>query len=362
VTGEPTEIAPSRTRRFFGRAWRLRSWVIGLLALPVSIAPFYAFVHYDGTGQLIALQVERQVSAPPAPHVPAAAAVAYRDRTLRYGGALVVLAFRSVLDAPHADRTDEGAALSTRRFGEDLAMLQAAGFNTVTPDQVRDWLAGLAPLPANAVLLTFDDGRKDVVLNAAPMLKRLHMHATMFAIGGAYGKSPLIEASDDDLRGLQHEGWSIEAHAVNGHDPVDVGAGKHLPFMAALRWLPTAKRLETIDEFRLRVRTELDASRAAAEAISRRPVVAYAWPFGAAGQDGRTNDHGIALVDREEGHRAFPLVFGDVPADTYVPATIATDPGAIGRLRVDPAWTADELWQRIQVAVIAAAPEVQGDA
>ena len=31
-------------------------------------------------------------------------------------------------------------------------MLQAAGFNTVTPEQVRDWLAGRAPLPANAVL------------------------------------------------------------------------------------------------------------------------------------------------------------------------------------------------------------------
>jgi biofilm PGA synthesis lipoprotein PgaB len=362
VTGEPTEIAPSRTRRFAGHAWRLRSWVIGLLALPLSIAPFYAFVHYDGTGQLIALQVERQVSGPPAPHVSPAAAVVYRDRTLRYGGALVVLGFRSVLDAPHADRTDEGAALSTRRFGEDLAMLQAGGFNTVTPEQVRDWLAGLAPLPANAVLLTFDDGRKDVVLNAAPMLKRLHMRATMFAIGGAYSASPLIHASDDDLRSLERQGWSIEAHAVNGHDPVDVGGGKHLPYMAALRWLPAAKRLETIAEFRARVRAELVASRAAAGGIGSRPVIAYAWPFGAAGQDARTNDRRIALVDREEGHLAFPLVFGDVPADTYLPATVATDPGAIGRLRVDPSWTADELWRRIQVAVIAAAPEMQGDA
>ena len=149
---------------------------------------------------------------------------------------------------------------------------------------------------------------------------------------------------------------------MNGHDPVDVGGGKRLPYMAALRWLPAAKRLETVDEFRQRVRTELVASRAAAEAISRRPVIAYAWPFGAAGQDSRTNAHVIALVDREEGHLAFPLVFGDVPANTYLPATIATDPGAIGRLRVDPAWTAAELWQRIEVAVVAAAPEVQGDA
>jgi biofilm PGA synthesis lipoprotein PgaB len=362
VTPDSTESLPSRSRRALRLAWRLRSWVIGLVALPLSIAPFYAFVHYDGTGQLIALQVERQVSGPPAPHVPAAAAIAYRDRTLRYGGALVVLAFRSVLDAPHADRTDEGAALSTGRFGEDLAMLQAGGFNTVTPENVRDWLAGKAPLPANAVLLTFDDGRKDAVLNAAPMLRHLHMRATMFAIGGAYDSSPLIHASDDDLRGLQRGGWSIEAHAVLGHDPVDVGGGRHLPYMSALRWLPAQRRLETAAEFRQRVRTELVAARDAAQAISQRPVVAYAWPFGAAGQDARTNDRRIALIDREEGHLAFPLVFGDVPADTYLPATIATDPGAIGRLRVDPAWTAQELWQRIEVAVVAAAPEVQGDA
>ena len=94
-----------------------------------------------------------------------------------------------------------------------MQMLHDAGYHTVTPEQITAWREGVLDLPHDALLLTFDDGRTDTVLNAAPILKRVGMRATVFAIGGAWKRSPLYEASPDGLRSLQRQGWSIEAHA-----------------------------------------------------------------------------------------------------------------------------------------------------
>ena len=105
-------------------------------------------------------------------------------------------------------------------------MLRQAGYQTVTPEQITAWRAGVLDLPHDALLLTFDDGRTDTVLNAAPILDRIGMRATVFAIGDAWRRSPLYEASPDDLRSLQQKGWSIEAHSSTPLGSVATPAGQ----------------------------------------------------------------------------------------------------------------------------------------
>ena len=107
----------------------------------------------------------------------------------------------------------ESSVLPVKLFGDDMQMLHDAGYRTVTPEQITAWREGVLDLPHDALLLTFDDGRTDTVLNAAPILKRVGMRATVFAIGDAWKRSPLYEASPGGLRSLQRQGWSIEAHA-----------------------------------------------------------------------------------------------------------------------------------------------------
>ena len=58
------------------------------------------------------------------------------------------------------------------RFGEHLATLRAAGMNTVTASDVARALGTGKPLPPNAVMISFDDGRIDALLWADPCSSR----------------------------------------------------------------------------------------------------------------------------------------------------------------------------------------------
>ena len=180
----PATDAPRPPRK--PRVMSIVSWIVGLLMLPLSVLPFIAYTHFDRTGNLLMLRVERYFADPAAPELPPGEAAMYAATALQYRDALAVLALPEIIDGP-----GHPGALSPARFARDVRMLEAAGYHAVAPEQVVSWLDGKTVLPENAVLLTFDAARADVVLNAAPVLKDVEMRATVFPIGGAYEKNPV---------------------------------------------------------------------------------------------------------------------------------------------------------------------------
>jgi peptidoglycan/xylan/chitin deacetylase (PgdA/CDA1 family) len=340
---------------------RILTWAFGIFAIPLSILPFYAYARYDGTGRILALDVVRHFQGPPLGSISKADAARYRALHVRYRDGLVTLAFGGVLDGDTANGpTPESTTMPTRRFADDLRMLVAAGYHTVTPAQVAAWHAGTATLPPNALLLTFDGGRADTILNAAPIVRALHLKATVFVTGGAYRQAPVFYASPGALRSLQHQGWSIEAHAISGHATVAVGHGRLLPFLAARA--DDGGALETLPAFGTRVAHEYAAARRAAVGIAHAPVIAYSWPFGAYGADTRTNDHRTAAINLRIARRQFALGFNDDGQETYMLATRGGDPLRISRLRVDPTLTPGELFDRLELAVAASGKTGSADA
>ena len=235
---------------------------------------------------------------------------------LGYRDGLLTLAFGGVMDGTTVDGpTPEATTIATRRFADDLRMLVAAGYHTVSPAQVAAWHAGRAGLPANALLLTFDGGRMDTTLNAAPIVHRLQLKATVFMIGGAYRQAPVFYASPDQLRSLEHQGWSIEAHAVSGHGSVAVGHGHRLPYLSA-RQVSGGTR-ETLPAFTTRVGQDYRDAKIAAEKVSSAPVIAFSWPFGAYGADHRTNDPRTARINLGLARSQYALGFNDDGQETY---------------------------------------------
>jgi peptidoglycan/xylan/chitin deacetylase (PgdA/CDA1 family) len=344
--------------RHNARLRRIGAWAFGLFAIPLSIVPFYAYARYDGTGKILSLEVMRHFKGPSLGTISSQDAALYRRLHLRYGDDLLTLAFGGVMDNSTANGpTPESTTISTRRFADDMRMLVAAGYHTVTPQQVAAWHAGRATLPPNALLLTFDGGRTDTVLNAAPILHRLRMRATVFMIGGAYRQAPVFYASPDQLRSLEDQGWSIEAHAIAGHGSVGVGHGRHLPYLAARRVSDSA--LETLPAFTTRVNRDYVDAKLAAGRVSRDPVIAFSWPFGAYGADGRTNDHATATINLQLARQQFALGFNDDGQETYTLAQRSGDPLRISRLRVDPTLTPRALFERIELAIAASAGTVQ---
>jgi peptidoglycan/xylan/chitin deacetylase (PgdA/CDA1 family) len=144
------------------------------------------------------------------------------ERTLR------VLMYHKVNDLRPNPTT-----VPTEVFAEQMELLAELGYVPVSLERVRDhYLAGM-PLPSGAVLITFDDGYRDNLENALPILQRHAYPAVVFVpIGYLDDDRPLPHEMAlrllgvrnrtvgwDELAALEAGGIRIESHGI-AHRPV----------------------------------------------------------------------------------------------------------------------------------------------
>ena len=144
------------------------------------------------------------------------------DRTLR------VLMYHKVNDLWPNPTT-----VPTAVFEEQMALLGELAYVPVSLDAVRDHYLQASELPERAVLITFDDGYRDNVENALPVLRRYGYPAVVFVpIGFLDDGRPLPHEEPLRLLGIRNEtvGWDelaeleaggvrIESHGI-GHRPL----------------------------------------------------------------------------------------------------------------------------------------------
>lgn len=121
----------------------------------------------------------------------------------------------------------------TALFDEQMAQVRDLGYTVVPVDAVLDHFAGLRPLPPRAVLITFDDGYRDNLVNAAPILQRYGYSAVVFVpIGFLDSARPLPHEEHLVARGvhnptldwaelaeLEAAGIQVESHGIS-HRPL----------------------------------------------------------------------------------------------------------------------------------------------
>jgi peptidoglycan/xylan/chitin deacetylase (PgdA/CDA1 family) len=108
--------------------------------------------------------------------------------------------------------------VSPSDFAGQMHWLHAAGFHAVTQGQLLGALLLGLPLPPRPVMITFDDGYRDVLWNAAPVLHRLHMPATAYVITGRISGSDSSFLTWGELRRLEALGFTIGSHTVHHVD------------------------------------------------------------------------------------------------------------------------------------------------
>lgn len=184
------------------------------------------------------------------------------------------------INAPAEPAITRALTVAPRVFAAEMQWLKGAGFHAVSLRQLYAALERGASLPSKPVAITFDDGYRDVLWNAAPVLHRLRMPATDFVISGRVGDGDPSYLTWPELVRLERLGFAVGSHTVH-----------HLE----LTLLPPAQ-----------ARYEIDASRRELEKRLHQPVWWFAYPSGRV-------DALVAALVRAAGYRlAFTTRPGDV--------------------------------------------------
>lgn len=160
----------------------------------------------------------------------------------------------------------DALTVSSAAFTAEMEWMKRAGFHAVTLRQVYAALEHGAPLPPHPVAITFDDGYRDVLWYAAPVLHRLHMPATAFVITGRIDDGDPSFLTWPELRRLERLGVTIGSHTVHHLD---------------LTQLPPQEALYELVQSRRALRQHL-----------HQPVLFFAYP------GGRADTAVVALVRR----------------------------------------------------------------
>jgi hypothetical protein len=75
-------------------------------------------------------------------------------------------------------------AVNADKFEEQLLFLYNNSYRTLKADELYEFLIGSKPIPEKSVMLTFDDGWKNLYTIAYPLLKKYKMSAVCFLIPG----------------------------------------------------------------------------------------------------------------------------------------------------------------------------------
>jgi peptidoglycan/xylan/chitin deacetylase (PgdA/CDA1 family) len=208
--------------------------------------------------------------------------------------------------------------LAPERFAEQLRSLRAAGFRSVGFEEVGRALRGRRPLPGRAVALTFDDGCRDFLTDAWPLLREHGFGATLFVVTDRVGGTNAWDASYgapvelldwDELRRLARAGVEIGSHTATH---------------------PQLTALSTED-----VAREAARSRAAIIRELGAEPVAIAYPYGDV-------DAGVRRIAGGVGY-AYGL--------TTEPrrASLLDDPLGLPRIEVTSTFTADDLREALGI-------------
>ncbi|HGN1704482.1 TPA: polysaccharide deacetylase family protein [Providencia rettgeri] len=85
---------------------------------------------------------------------------------------------------------------SLEAFSEQMNYLKQAGYQTLSLEDVANYLNKSANLPGKAVVLTFDDGLKSVYRYALPVLRYNQQQATLFVISSRVKTQPQKWSAD----------------------------------------------------------------------------------------------------------------------------------------------------------------------
>lgn len=137
-------------------------------------------------------------------------------------------------------------------FKQQMKMLADSGYQTILPDQLYNYLATGAPLPAKPVILSFDDTDLEQYTIAVPEMKKYGFKGVFFIMTVSLGRPNYM--SREQVKELSQTGNEIGSHTWDH---------RNVKLYEEADWV-----------------TQIEKPTRQLEAITGKPVKYFAYPFG----------------------------------------------------------------------------------
>ena len=136
---------------------------------------------------------------------------------------LPILMYHHIGEIPQNAVNDEvrkGLTVSPANFEEQMSWLSGAGYHSVSLEDLLKFSQGEFKMPDNPIIITFDDGYEDALLNAPPILKKYGFSGSFAIItqfpGIKYGTN--VYATWQEIRSAKNQGMEIVSHTQDHFD------------------------------------------------------------------------------------------------------------------------------------------------
>ena len=222
-----------------------------------------------------------------------------------------VLCYHHIRDIQMPSRALNGYEVTVAQFKAQMKALADSGYQTVLPDQLYNYLAYGEPLPPKPVMITYDDTDEEQFSVAKPEMDKYGFKGVYFLMTISIGRPRYM--TKEQIKQLADEGHAVASHTWD-HHRVDRYKYENE--------IEERGRKKIVNDWE----QQLGKTKKDIEAITGKPVVDFAYPFGIWSKD--------AIPEiREQGYRmAFQL---STKRDSTEPLY------TVRRMIVAPTWSAE---------------------
>lgn len=100
-------------------------------------------------------------------------------------------------------------------FAAQMKALSEAGYNSILPEQLYEYLVHNAPLPAKPIMITFDDTRSEQYSIGAAEMKKYGFKGVFFVMTVSINRPGYM--SKEEIKSLADDGHVVAAHTWDHH-------------------------------------------------------------------------------------------------------------------------------------------------
>lgn len=222
-----------------------------------------------------------------------------------------VLCYHHIREIQMPSRKDRGYEVTLAQFKAQMKILADSGYQTVLPDQLNDYLVYGTPLPPKPVMLTYDDTSEEHFTIAKPEMEKYGFKGVFFLMTISIDRPRYMTKAQ--IKQLADDGHAVASHTWD-HHRVDRYKSENTVEERGVK--------KVVNDWE----QQLGKSKKTIEAITGKPVVDFAYPFGI------WSKQGIPEIKKQGYRMAFQL---STQRDSLEPMY------TVRRMIVSPEWSAE---------------------